>query len=200
MARHPTATRIVESSLALFADRGVDGTPIVEIERAAGLAAGSGAFYRHFRSKTEVLAAAMEDAVEIVDAGLDVFAALEPESLAEEIRMIAFGSFQTWDLMRDLLLVSLREARNYPEVFGASEANWNRRGHQWFSSWLSEKHAQGIFRVDDPDAMSVLLMGALSMYWQLSQLLEDKPYGVTQERHVDLWVQTVLLVTHADDG
>jgi AcrR family transcriptional regulator len=52
-----TRDRILDAALALFARDGVSGTPITAIERDAGLAAGSGSLYRHFRSKEEVLEA-----------------------------------------------------------------------------------------------------------------------------------------------
>src|SRR5438552_14795 len=45
----------MDAALALFAREGFAGTAVTDIEAAAGLSAGSGSFYRHFRSKEDVL-------------------------------------------------------------------------------------------------------------------------------------------------
>src|SRR3954465_14669049 len=58
--RQDTRERILRASLALFLERGFDGTTISDIERAVGLAAGTGSFYRHFRSKDDVFVAAIQ--------------------------------------------------------------------------------------------------------------------------------------------
>src|SRR6478735_6117921 len=58
--RQNTRERILAASLDLFLERGFDGTSISDIERAVGLAAGTGSFYRHFRSKDDVFVAAVQ--------------------------------------------------------------------------------------------------------------------------------------------
>ena len=44
----------------LFLERGIGGTTVSDIERAVGLAAGTGSFYRHFPSKEAVVIPALE--------------------------------------------------------------------------------------------------------------------------------------------
>ena len=53
-----TRERIMDVALKLFAQKGVAATAITAIEGCAGLAAGSGSFYCHFKDKSELLAAA----------------------------------------------------------------------------------------------------------------------------------------------
>src|SRR6185436_17801747 len=55
-----TRQRIVSEAIRLFAARGYRGTTVGEIEAAAGLVPRSGGLYKHFRSKEEVLSAAIE--------------------------------------------------------------------------------------------------------------------------------------------
>jgi AcrR family transcriptional regulator len=55
-----TRDRVLSESLPLFAARGFAGTSVTDIEAAAGLSPGSGSFYRHFRSKEDVLFAAVD--------------------------------------------------------------------------------------------------------------------------------------------
>ena len=63
-----TRDRILDAALHAFATRGVDGTPITDLEASAGLAAGSGGFYRYFRTKDEVLAAVVRREMDRVEA------------------------------------------------------------------------------------------------------------------------------------
>lgn len=58
--RTSTRERILDAALALFIERGVSGTTVSDIERAVGLAAGTGSFYRHFRSKENLVVPAFE--------------------------------------------------------------------------------------------------------------------------------------------
>ena len=58
-----TRERILDAALELFVEREAPGTTVSDIERAVGLAAGTGSFYRHFRSKEDVLVACVERAV-----------------------------------------------------------------------------------------------------------------------------------------
>src|SRR5687768_12967483 len=59
---HPHRTRevLIDAALRLFASEGYRGTTIRKIEEAAGLTPGAGGLYRHFRSKEELLLAAVE--------------------------------------------------------------------------------------------------------------------------------------------
>lgn len=58
--RSETRNRILDVAMDLFVEHGVAGTTISEIERRVGLASGTGSLYRHFRSKEDVLEAAVE--------------------------------------------------------------------------------------------------------------------------------------------
>jgi AcrR family transcriptional regulator len=59
-SRGNTRERLLDEAFTLFVERGFDGTPITDVERAAGLLPGNGSFYRHFGSKDELLRAAIE--------------------------------------------------------------------------------------------------------------------------------------------
>lgn len=63
-----TRERILDAALRAFATRGVEATPITDLEAAAGLAAGSGGFYRYFKTKDEVLAAVVRREMDRVEA------------------------------------------------------------------------------------------------------------------------------------
>ena len=50
-----TRERLVTEAMRLFSAKGFEATSVSQIEAAAGLAAGSGALYRHFKSKDALL-------------------------------------------------------------------------------------------------------------------------------------------------
>ncbi|MUL83048.1 MULTISPECIES: TetR/AcrR family transcriptional regulator [unclassified Mycolicibacterium] len=60
MAAGSTRERLVTEAMKLFSDRGFEATSVSQIEAAAGLSAGSGALYRHFKSKDALLAAGID--------------------------------------------------------------------------------------------------------------------------------------------
>ncbi|WAC92207.1 TetR/AcrR family transcriptional regulator [Mycobacterium sp. Aquia_213] len=55
-----TRDRLVGEAMRLFSAKGFDATSVSQIEAAAGLAAGSGALYHHFKSKEELLNAGID--------------------------------------------------------------------------------------------------------------------------------------------
>jgi AcrR family transcriptional regulator len=63
-AEPTTRERILDVSFMLFVEVGFAGTTVTEIEKRAGLASGSGGFYRHFHSKDELLRPAVEREVD----------------------------------------------------------------------------------------------------------------------------------------
>ncbi|MEX3651928.1 MULTISPECIES: TetR/AcrR family transcriptional regulator [Mycolicibacterium] len=60
MAAGSTRERLVTEAMRLFSDKGFEATSVSQIEAAAGLSAGSGALYRHFKSKDALLSAGID--------------------------------------------------------------------------------------------------------------------------------------------
>ena len=56
----PTKERLVTEAMRLFSAKGYEATSVSQIEAAAGLAAGSGALYHHFKSKEALLDAGID--------------------------------------------------------------------------------------------------------------------------------------------
>ena len=55
-----TRERLVTEAMRLFSEQGYKATSVAQIEAAAGLAAGSGALYHHFKSKESLLEAGID--------------------------------------------------------------------------------------------------------------------------------------------
>lgn len=69
-------TRIIKEASKAFRSNGLAGTRVADVMKAAGLT--HGGFYRHFSSRAELLASALEDAIK--DAMSDLERATTPEA------------------------------------------------------------------------------------------------------------------------
>jgi len=98
-----TRTRIKLAALALFAERGYEGTSVEDVTRRAGLAVGS--FYLHYRSKRQLLLALMDELIEALD-GVDLRLADAPNvrqglqtlltrALSSDLRYL--GAYLAWE-------------------------------------------------------------------------------------------------------
>ena len=133
MPRNDTKQRILEAALDLFASEGYGGTSISAIERAVGLAAGTGSLYRHFRSKEELLHAAVEHEVTRAVAAIESEVATIPADAPPAVRLRqTLRDIRRFDRVFRL---ALTEGERFPElratlskVLGgvADNATWDR--------------------------------------------------------------------------
>lgn len=158
-----TRERILDVALDHFAEHGFSGTSISAIEREVGLAAGTGSLHRHFRSKEELLHAAVEREVErlLTDLEAPDDGSTPPPEGAHERRVRVLTRFLV-DIQRfdRLFRLMLSEGDRLPELratmkkaLGLSEAG---------SSWGEE--------VD-----TVVAVAALAGYHYLG-LMQGRPF------------------------
>jgi len=111
-----TRERLLDAALRAFAANGVDGTPIIDLEDAAGLAPGSGGFYRYFRTKDEILDAAVRREIDRVLAERDP----RPRRDGSEPRAWLTAEFDraldTLATLGPLIAVLARERRRIPDL------------------------------------------------------------------------------------
>jgi AcrR family transcriptional regulator len=160
--RRTTRDRILVAAFDLFVDRGFEGTTISAIERAVGLAAGTGSFYRHFPSKEAVFVASIERyASAHVDEMLRAFDELHRiEDPVEwlgryyHMRLDALRRFEpVWRLIDS-------EGARFPELRGSFTAALEL--DQWNLGW-------------DESPVPAIAMAALVGYANLAEL-DDGPY------------------------
>lgn len=98
-------SRIDEAALHLFAERGVDATPVPMIAEQAGVAVGS--LYRYYANKNELVARLYTENYARLAQELDRVQAGEPSTRDKITAMVRYicGFFdREWDLARFLLL------------------------------------------------------------------------------------------------
>jgi len=189
-----TRDRIVSEAMRLFADRGYRGTSVAELEAAAGLSPGSGSLYTHFRSKEEVLAAAVERAGALADTGYAAFEVLPLGDLRAELTLIGRGSLLVMDTCADLIRVMHKEADQFPAILADARARIFDRAYTWFSEWLRAKAKEGEVADADFEAVAAIWLGAVKDYWVAKTILGDPPAALDDERFVATWVATLVKV------
>jgi AcrR family transcriptional regulator len=188
-----TRERILDAAWELFQRRGVAGTTVTQIEAAASLAAGSGSFYRHFRSKDDVFQAAINRELERTAASSEV--EREVADHGGDVRVALALEFQrrldTWRRLRPLIAVVQREH----EHLGASrkrvselliERNLTVRS-QRLARWMDE----GLIPRRDPEVLAATILFALSGYSLTLGYFEAAPAHVDDERLVTMLVDLV---------
>lgn len=192
-APRPTRERILDAAWSLFTQQGFAGTTVSQIEAASMLAAGSGSFYRHFRSKGDVLHAVVDREVERVDAGRDVGPDLEDTD--GDVRVALAMEFQRrLDNLRRLERL-IRLVQREREHLGSSrdhlgdllvDRNVTVRSER-FAAWM----ARGAIPQRDPEALATLVMCALVGYHMSSDYFDRPPGDVGEQSFVTTLVDLV---------
>lgn len=168
-----TRERILDVGFALFAEAGFAGATVTEIERRAGLSPGSGSFYRHFRSKEDLLPLAVERQVdrtmaEIVEAHAALPAISDPVAQRAAWLAAVFEHVQRFD---PLIRLMLADGHRVPEIRDAITSALRRTGEQL--SW--EEHP-----------VLVVCLAAVAGYHLMSEVVGRPFQGADQDEFVQL--------------
>lgn len=188
-----TRERILDVAWALFRRQGVAGTTVTQIEAEASLAAGSGSFYRHFRSKDDVFQATLHRELERAATSNDVEG--EVSDAAGDVRAALALEFQrrldTWRRLGPLITVVQRERDHLGESRERiSELLIDRNlsiRSQRLETWMDE----GLLPRRDPEVLAATILFALSGYSLASGYFESPPANLDDERLVTMLVDLV---------
>jgi AcrR family transcriptional regulator len=178
---------LIDAALELFATDGYRGTTIRKIEEAAGLTPGAGGMYRHFKSKEELLMAAMKRYQADVAAYTQrVPSLLDLGDVRAELLLAAKLS-REFNERNDALLhvLILESAAIPPAVQRQFETAWNQ-GYRTYAGWLARK--LGADTRVDIEAAAIQLFGSLAQYQMQERTYAKPPLGVDYERFVAAWV------------
>lgn len=190
-----TRERIISEALRLFGEQGFARTSIARIEAAAGLSRGSGALYRHFASKDELLIEAVRS--RLVDRGewqhflepdfsiAQFLAAVAPSaSTVDRLWMLCRIGLMRLEHDRDVTRILLRDnsiASEVLEVFRREEF-----------TVVTSVVARGLTELAGPDhadtdwdATAAVIVGAIAHYWLMCDIFGgDHPSGMDSERYL----------------
>lgn len=172
MARD-TRTRILDTALRLFVTRGSEGVAVTAIEEGAGLSPGSGSFYRHFRSKEDVLAA-------VVDREVDRAAARRVVPGGPDLAADYLASLEALDALRPLVALLVREGTRLPHLDRVREV-LAEQGARLDADRLAQRMTAGEIPVRDAEAAASVVLCALVGH-HLAASFFGGPVGVDRDR------------------
>lgn len=168
--------------MELFGRQGYRATTIAQIEAAAGLSAGAGGLYRHFRSKRAVLEEALRRQAE---QGRPLLAYLaDPAALAgrpprERFLAVARAGLRRLAEERDINRLLLRDLAAFPELLELVRAQELSRVHEALTEWVRRESGD---RDADHAATAAVLMAAVSHYWTLADVFGGRHPHVDEDR------------------
>jgi AcrR family transcriptional regulator len=177
-----TRDTIVAVAMEMFGRVGYHATTVAQIEAAAGLSAGAGGLYRHFRSKRALLEEGLRRQAE---AGRPLLAYLDdPAALAglprrDRFLAVARAGLRRLGEERDVNRLILRDLASFPDLLEQVRVQELKRVHDAFTGWLAREQPEE----SDHAALATVLMSAVSHYWVLSDVFDGQhPHGVDAER------------------
>ena len=174
MARD-TRERILDTALTQFVARGVEAVTVTDLEQGAGLKPGNGSFYRHFRSKAELLS---EVVTREVDRAMARREAMHPEGLVDEYTQ----ALDALGAMRPLLALLWRDGTRLPHV-DRIRAVLAEGGAQLDASRLQERMDAGAVPARDAEGVASVVQMALVGHHLAERFFGGSP-GVDRTRFV----------------
>ena len=186
----PTRERILEAALELFATRGFEATSTAQIEKAAGLSPRSGALYKHFRTKEELLEVALAQRMQEISA-LPERLDLGPLSdLRSELMLVARWGLAELERERQLALVVMKEGHRLPKIREAFVESIVQPGRAIAVEVLRRYSESHDLELSDIEALGEVLCSALVGFALQGFMFGRGFSGVDDERfaaaHVEL--------------
>ncbi|HEY1829608.1 MAG TPA: helix-turn-helix domain-containing protein [Acidimicrobiales bacterium] len=183
----PAAERILAAAMELFARQGYEKTSVGEIQEAAGLTFGSGALYKHFRSKEAVLAEGVERFVDSARQDRKFLADLDGVEITEGLGIIARAAMRSFADDQDLLRIAWRDLEQFPDLQEKVRTERIRATFEQFGAWLASQGDRGRTPEQDSTAVAAVALSSLAFFQLLRFLLHDTPGGLDEERFVEAW-------------
>jgi AcrR family transcriptional regulator len=181
--------RLLDTALALFASRGYAATSTAEIQKACGMSPGSGALYRHFRSKSDVLRSVLRRGLERMRTSPAWLHATTPAERLDALASVAEAAQQTITDNADLVRLILHEPDAARDMV---EELWVHNlviAHRIMGQALQASAEDAGTEIDDPEAISAVLLAALS-YMPIMEVLLGRPPGdMDPARFRDAWLR-----------
>ncbi|MDP9182751.1 MAG: TetR/AcrR family transcriptional regulator [Actinomycetota bacterium] len=175
MARD-TRERILDTALTQFVARGVEAVTVTDLEQGAGLKAGSGSFYRHFRSKADLLSEVVTREVDRATARRE--AMHQEGGLVDEYTQ----ALDALDAMRPLLALLWRDGTRLPHV-DRIRAVLAEGGARLDASRLQERMDAGAVPARDAEGVASVVQMALVGHHLAERFFGGSP-GVDRARFV----------------
>ncbi|MEU4549736.1 TetR/AcrR family transcriptional regulator [Nonomuraea dietziae] len=191
-----TRERIVDEALRLFAERGYSATSVAEIEAAAGLSPGAGGLYRHFKSKYEVLAAAMHEhaartRIQVADSLAELSSMEGSADLEERLSLLCRAGLAKVREESELTRVFFRDLSQFPELVAVVREGLLQPMFDAITGWF---RAQPEYAEADLDwtGIGAVLGGAVVHYRLFQETVGETPGHAEKDQFVSAWVRLAV--------
>lgn len=181
-----TRERLLTEAMRLFSDKGFEATSVSQIEAAAGLAAGSGALYRHFKSKDDLLVAGIDRQLDRRAAMADIralFAGLG--DLHSELTVLGRYLLTVIDQESELLQIAARTPAGLSErldtAYAALVDSLTEELAGWITAWAP--------RVPSEQAKVIAALGINSILGErvATNLFRRSAAPISDDRYLREW-------------
>jgi len=178
---------LLDAAIRLFARQGYAETSIADIQRDCGLSAGSGALYKHFSSKRELLEAATRRFADRLANDRKRFEVNPGDGTEQVLRRAATLIWDGIEENSPLLRVIFREPA-FPELADELWSAITENAYRGFASGLRVVVDAGMMRIDDPDATAAVLVASLAYYPMVRLLIGHTPGDIERDRYLEAWI------------
>ncbi len=165
-----TRTRISESAIKLFSDRGYNAASVDDICAEAGVS--KGAFYHHFESKQALFLTLLDEWLRIVDNAIDATHGKPAPETFQQMANAFPRIFETAGGHLPMILEFWLQASRDEEIWKATIAPY-RRYQEYMASLIRRGMQEGSFIQVDPETASRLIV-ATAMGLLLESLMDPK--------------------------
>lgn len=165
-----TRTRITDSAIKLFSDRGYNAASVDDICAEAGVS--KGAFYHHFESKQALFLALLDGWLKTVDNAIDSSQDRPAPKMFLQMTKTFPRIFETAGGHLPMILEFWLQACRDEEVWKATIAPY-RRYQEYMASLIRKGMDEGSFVKVDPEIASRLIV-ATAMGLLLESLMDPK--------------------------
>lgn len=187
-----TRERLITEAMRLFSAKGFEATSVSQIEAAAGLAAGSGALYRHFKSKDALLDAGIDRQLDRRRAMRDIralFAGLG--DLHAELTVLGRYLLSVIDEELQLLQIAARtpagQSARLDTAYAALIDGLNAELADWITTWAPA------LAKDDRAVLAALGVNGILATRFTTSLFHQSDARVPDDRYLAEW--TAILAT-----
>jgi AcrR family transcriptional regulator len=195
----PTRERLVSEAMRLFSVKGFDAASVSQIEAAAGLAAGSGALYHHFKSKEELLNAGIDRQLDRRHAMRDIralFAGLG--DMHAELTVLGRYLLSVVDEEIELLQIAARtsagRSARLDTAYAALVDTLNAELAEWLTAW-----APAITQQESSVLAALGVNGVLGQRFATS-LFHQSDSRVSDDHYLAEWTEVLAARIRALSG
>jgi AcrR family transcriptional regulator len=199
LAPPSTHDRLLDAAITLFARQGYAETSVADIQRVCGLRPGSGALYRHFSSKRELLEAAIRRYVDRLTADGMRFDIEPGDSTEQLLRRAATLIWEGIDDNAPLLRVIFSE-HSFPDLADELWTAISANAYQRFAAGLRAAVDAGAIYIADPEATAAVMVGSLAYCPLVRLLIGHTPGDVDPHRYREAWIEHTLTVLNRPAG